>query len=58
MQIGASLYQSIFISVLAYGHELWVVTGTMILWIQAAEMSLEVGSGARKSAGSFHVVAS
>ena len=33
-----SVYQSIFCPTLTYGHELWVVTKRMRLWIQAAEM--------------------
>jgi len=34
-----SIYRSIYIPTLTYGHELWVVTRRMRLRIQAAEMS-------------------
>ncbi len=34
-----SIYQSIYVPTLTYGHELGVVTERMRLWIQAAEMS-------------------
>ncbi len=34
-----SIYQSIYVPTLTYGHELWVVTERMRLRIQAAEMS-------------------
>ena len=34
-----SVYQSIFLPALTYGHELWVMTERMRLWIQAAEIS-------------------
>ncbi len=34
-----SIYQSIYVPALTYGHELWVVTERMRLRIQAAEMS-------------------
>jgi len=33
------IYCSIYIPTLTYGHELWVVTKRMRLWIQAFEMS-------------------
>ena len=35
-----SIYQSIYIPTLTYGHELWVLTKRMRLRIQGAEMSL------------------
>ena len=34
-----SIYQSIFVPALTYGHELWVVTERTRLRVQAAEMS-------------------
>ncbi len=34
-----SIYQSIYVPTLTYGHKLWVVTERMRLWIQAAVMS-------------------
>ena len=34
-----SVYQSIFVPTLTYGHELWVVTERTRSWVQAAEMS-------------------
>ncbi|KAK3571461.1 hypothetical protein QTP86_012091 [Hemibagrus guttatus] len=34
-----SIYQSIYISTLTYGHELWVMTERIRSQIQAAEMS-------------------
>lgn len=33
------IYQSIYFPILTHGHELWVVTETMRLWIQAVEIS-------------------
>ncbi|KAF7652554.1 hypothetical protein LDENG_00095270 [Lucifuga dentata] len=33
-----SIYQSIYVPILTYGHELWVVTEKTRSWIQAAEM--------------------
>lgn len=34
-----SIYQSIYVLPLIYGHELWVVTERMRFWIQEAKMS-------------------
>ncbi|KAK3559606.1 hypothetical protein QTP86_013548 [Hemibagrus guttatus] len=34
-----SIYQSIYVPTLTYGHELWVMTERVRSWIQAAEMS-------------------
>ncbi|GAA6099878.1 uncharacterized protein LOC111191400, partial [Tachysurus ichikawai] len=34
-----SIYQSIYVPTLTYGHELWVMTERTRSWIQAAEMS-------------------
>ncbi|KAL1282365.1 hypothetical protein QQF64_001168 [Cirrhinus molitorella] len=34
-----SIYQSIYVPTLTYGHELWVMTERIRSWIQAAEMS-------------------
>ncbi|KAK0156391.1 putative uncharacterized transposon-derived protein F52C9.6 [Merluccius polli] len=34
-----SIYQSIFVPALTYGHELWVVTERTRSWVQVAEMS-------------------
>ncbi|KAK3517849.1 hypothetical protein QTP70_020994 [Hemibagrus guttatus] len=34
-----SIYQSIYVPTLTYGHELWVMTERARSWIQAAEMS-------------------
>ncbi len=31
-----SMYQSVYVSALAYSHELWAVTERLRLWIQAA----------------------
>ena len=57
-----SIYRSIYVPTLTYGHELWVVTERMRSRIQAAEMSflrigwlgsaLEIGWGAQTSGGS------
>ena len=33
-----SIYKSIFVPTLIYGHEIWVVTERMRSWIQVAEM--------------------
>ncbi|KAL6466538.1 hypothetical protein MHYP_G00243420, partial [Metynnis hypsauchen] len=38
-----SVYRSVYIPTLTYGHELWVMTKRMRLRIQAAEMSLFTG---------------
>jgi len=35
-----SIYRSIYVPTLTYGHKLWVVTKRMRLWIQADKMSL------------------
>ena len=34
-----SVYQSIYVPTINYGHELWVVTKRIRSWIQATEMS-------------------
>ncbi|TWW73461.1 hypothetical protein D4764_15G0008550 [Takifugu flavidus] len=34
-----SIYRSIFVPTLTYGHELWVMTERTRSWVQAAEMS-------------------
>jgi len=34
-----SIYGSIYVPTMTYGHKLWVVTERTRLWIQAAEMS-------------------
>ncbi|KAK0138211.1 putative uncharacterized transposon-derived protein F52C9.6 [Merluccius polli] len=34
-----SIYQSIYVPALTYGHELWVMTERTRSWVQAAEMS-------------------
>ncbi|TWW73458.1 hypothetical protein D4764_15G0008520 [Takifugu flavidus] len=34
-----SIYRSIFVSTLTYGHELWVMTERTRSWVRAAEMS-------------------
>ncbi|KAK0138170.1 putative uncharacterized transposon-derived protein F52C9.6 [Merluccius polli] len=34
-----SIYQSVFVPALTYGHELWVVTKRTRSWVQTAEMS-------------------
>lgn len=33
-----SIYQSLYVPPLTYGHELWVMTERIIWWIQATEM--------------------
>ncbi|KAF7650109.1 hypothetical protein LDENG_00131220, partial [Lucifuga dentata] len=35
-----SIYQSIYVPILTYGHELWVMTERIRSWIQVAEMRL------------------
>ena len=34
-----SIYRSVFVPTLTYGHERWVITERMRSWLQAAEMS-------------------
>ena len=37
-KVNLSIYQSLFVPTLTYGHKLWVVTERTRLWVQAAEM--------------------
>ena len=38
-KVKLSIFQSIYVTALTYGHELWVMIERMKLWIQADEMS-------------------
>ena len=47
LEFDLSIYRSIYVPTLTYGHELWVMTERIRSWIQAAEMSRVAGRSLR-----------